>query len=115
RNKLDQYLTAIREVEVRLHAAREWESRPKPTSDLPLPEELHDKRQFFKKFELILQMARLALESDSTRVVTLMVDAFDTPAFELEGRTTTDGYHNLSHHGRAEEKLAQLREADLIQ
>jgi hypothetical protein len=58
-------------------------------------------------------MARLALETDSTRLVTLMVDAFATPAFRLaDERTTTDGYHNLSHHGQSAEKLAQLEQAD---
>ena len=42
-----------------------------------------------------------------------MVDAFATPAFQLhENQQTTDGYHNLSHHGQAKEKLAQLEDAD---
>ena len=61
----------------------------------------------------MLDMTRLALETDSTRLVTLMVDAFATPAFRLaDERTTTDGYHNLSHHGQSAEKLAQLEAAD---
>ncbi|MEI6255844.1 MAG: hypothetical protein WCQ77_04270 [Planctomycetota bacterium] len=42
-----------------------------------------------------------------------MVDAFATPAFRLsDDRTTTDGYHNLSHHGQSAEKLEQLAQAD---
>ena len=58
-------------------------------------------------------MAHLAIESYSTRVVTLMVDAFATPAFKLDDtETTTDGYHNLSHHWQAAEKVRQLEEAD---
>jgi hypothetical protein len=58
-------------------------------------------------------MAQLALESDSTRIVTLMVDAFATPVFKLhENQNTTDGYHNLSHHGQAAEKVRQLEDAD---
>ena len=58
-------------------------------------------------------MARLALESDSTRIVTLMVDAFATPAFQLQpDQKTTEGYHNLSHHGQAEHKVQQLEDAD---
>ena len=61
----------------------------------------------------MLSMAQLVLESDSTRIVTLMVDAFATPAFQLhENRKTTEGYHNLSHHGQAAEKVSQLEEAD---
>ena len=61
----------------------------------------------------MLAMAQLALESDSTRIVTLMVDAFATPSFQLHAdETTTDGYHNLSHHGQAAEKVKQLEDAD---
>ncbi len=113
RARLDQYLTSVREVEVRLHLAGEWEKRPKPTAARPEPAEIQDKKLFFEKFDLMLSMAQLALESDSTRIVTLMVDAFATPVFKLHpDQDTTDGYHNLSHHGQASEKLRQLDDAD---
>lgn len=113
RARLDQYFNSVREVERRLQSARQWELRPKPAVSRKLPEDIPDKRRFFEKFELMLSMAQLALESDSTRIVTLMVDAFATPAFQLDDdQTTTDGYHNLSHHGQNAEKLAQLEDAD---
>lgn len=112
-SRLDQYLTSVREVEERLQTAREWEQRPKPVTDKTMPEEIQDKKLFFEKFELMLSMAQLAFESDSTRIVTLMVDAFATPVFRLhENESTTDGYHNLSHHGQAVEKVKQLEDAD---
>ena len=61
----------------------------------------------------MLSMAQLALESDSTRIVTLMVDAFATPPFKLgDNATSTTGYHDLSHHGQAADKVRQLEEAD---
>jgi hypothetical protein len=113
RQRLEQYFTSVREVEERLNTAREWEVRPKPVTSEPEPGEIQDKKLFFQKFELLLSMARLAFESDSTRVVTLMVDAFATPVFELhENHSTTDGYHNLSHHGQAAEKVKQLEDVD---
>ena len=113
RARLDQYLTSVREVEQRLHIAGEWEQRPKPASASPEPADIQDKKLFFEKFDLMLSMAQLALESDSTRIVTLMVDAFATPVFSLHpGQDTTDGYHNLSHHGQAAAKLRQLDDAD---
>ncbi len=113
RARVDQYLTSVREVEERLHLAGEWEKRPKPAAAGPEPADIQDKKLFFEKFDLMLSMARLALESDSTRIVTLMVDAFATPVFTLHpGQDTTDGYHNLSHHGQATEKLRQLDDAD---
>jgi len=111
--RLDQYLTSVREVEERLLTAREWELKPKPATQQPPPAEIQDKKLFFEKFDLMLAMAQLALESDSTRIVTLMVDAFATPVFKLHpDQNTTDGYHNLSHHGQAVEKVKQLEDAD---
>ena len=116
RHRLEQYFTSVREVEQRLATAREWETKPKPAHAQAEPPELKDKKLFFEKFQLLLSMAELAFESDSTRIVTLMVDAFATPVFQLhENQNTTDGYHNLSHHGQAEQKVKQLEDADCQQ
>lgn len=113
RRRLDQYLTAVREVEERLQATREWEKRPRPVATRSAPAAIEDNRYFFEKFELMLQMTKLAFESDSTRIVTLMLDAFQTPVFRLGGeKSTTEGYHGLSHHGQDEEKVRQLEAAD---
>ena len=113
RARLDQYVTSVREVEERLVTAKEWELRAKPTASGPAPGEISEKKLFFEKFDLMLQMAQLAFESDSTRIVTLMADAFTTPVFQLNGReATTESYHGLSHHGQAEGKVKQLQEAD---
>lgn len=113
KTRLDQYLTSVREIEERLLTAREWEMRPKPTTTQSPPADLLDHKLFFEKFDLMLSMAQLALESDSTRIVTLMVDAFATPAFQLgDTQNTTTDYHNLSHHGQADDKVKQLEEAD---
>ncbi len=58
-------------------------------------------------------MAMLAMQSDSTRIVTLMVDAFATPDFQLEEKVkSTTGYHSLSHHGMRADHLTQLEKAD---
>ncbi len=112
-SRLDQYLTSVREIEQRLLTAREWELRPKPTTKQSPPADIQDHKLFFEKFDLMLSMAQLALESDSTRIVTLMVDAFATPSFKLgDSENSTTGYHDLSHHGQAADKVRQLEEAD---
>lgn len=116
RERLDQYFTSVRELEQRLETAGEWERRPKPETDREPPEDIPDKARFFEKFELMLGMAQLALESDSTRIVTLMVDAFATPVFEIgEDERSHTGYHNLSHHGQVEKSVAQLERVDFRQ
>jgi hypothetical protein len=115
--RLDQYFTSVREVEQRLASAREWELRPLPpipkgAAQTP-PTGIQDDKYFFEKFELMLAMAQLAFESDSTRFVTLMLDAFRTPIFKLDGqKDTTESYHGLSHHGQNETKVRQLEAAD---
>jgi hypothetical protein len=113
RARLDQYFTSVRELELRLHAAGEWEQRAKPTLEQEPPNDVVDRALFFDKFEQMLSMAHLALQTDSTRIVTLMADAFATPVFQLdEEEKSSTGYHNLSHHGMQPANLAQLDKAD---
>ena len=69
-------------------------------------------RAYMEKVRLMYEMARLAFETDSTRAVTLMLDGVNSPTIDVEGTAITDGYHNLSHHGKSENKLAQLKAID---
>jgi len=64
------------------------------------------------KVQVMYDLARLAFETDSTRAITLMLNSVGTPVVQIDGATITDSYHNLSHHGMAEDKLAQLRAID---
>ena len=116
RARLEQYLTSVRELEERLLAAGEWEQKEKPLTQSAAPKDITDRAKFFPKIQLMLEMARLAFESDSTRIVTLMVDGFATPVFEIgEGERSREGYHGLSHHGQSPAKLAELEKIDLQQ
>jgi hypothetical protein len=111
--RLDQYTTSIREVEQRLQTAKAWEVKPKPSAGQPAPADISEKRLFFEKLELMLSMAQLAIETDSTRIVTIMADAFVTPVLRLDGqKNSTESYHGLSHHGQNESKVRQLEEID---
>lgn len=112
RNRLDQYFTSVRELEKRMHISREWENRPKPKPTAPMPLDPADPKDYMEKVKLMYDMARLAFETDSTRSISLMLDSVNSPAIEFGDVKTTDGYHNLSHHGRSKEKLAQLKEID---
>lgn len=116
RSRMDQYLTSVRELEERLAVSGEWEQKPRPATKATPPQDIADKARFFPKIQLMLDMARLAFETDSTRIITLMVDGFATPVFEIDAQhRTRDGYHNLSHHGQSKEKLAELEQVDLQQ
>jgi hypothetical protein len=114
RQRLERFQTSVREVEERLHAEGAWEDRPKPATAEASPADVVDRALLFKGYESMLAIARLALETDSTRLVTLLVDAFATPPFRLDegAGLTLDDYHNLSHHGQDAQRVAQLLEAD---
>jgi len=112
RDRLDQYMTGVRELERRMVLAREWERKPKPRTSQPEPKDPDSSRAYMDKVRLMYDMARLAFETDSTRLITLFLDSSNSPAIDVQGVNITDGYHNLSHHGKNESKLAQLEAID---
>lgn len=112
RSRLDQYMTGVRELERRMAASREWEKKPKPVAKAPQPKDPPESRAYLERVRLMYDVARLAFESDSTRLITLFLDSSNSPAIDVEGIQITDGYHNLSHHGRNESKLKQLDAID---
>jgi len=112
RDRLDQYFTSVRDLEQRMQMSREWEDRPKPKVSAPVPLDPADPRAYMDKVKLMYDMARLAFETDSTRSISLLLDSVNSPAIEFGEVKTSDGYHNLSHHGKSKEKLAQLKTID---
>jgi hypothetical protein len=90
----------------------QWEDKPKPIPSAPAPLDPENPREYMEKVRLMYEMSRLAMETDSTRLVTLLLDSVNSPVIDLEGFDITEGYHNLSHHGKNEEKLEQLRAID---
>jgi len=112
KERLDQYMTGVRELERRMAIAREWERKPKPTTTRPAPVDAPDSRAYMEKTRLMYDMSKLAFETDSTRLITLFLDSSNSPAIDIEGIQITDGYHNLSHHGKNESKLKQLEAID---
>lgn len=112
RERLDQYFTGVRDLEVRLNKAREWENKPKPTTKTPMPKDPPTAKEYMEKVWAMYDIARLAFETDSTRFVTLMLDSVNSPTIAVEGAEITDGYHNLSHHGKSAAKLKQLESID---
>lgn len=112
RERLDQYFTSVRDLEKRLAASKEWEHRPKPTVSASIPLDPEDPRAYMEKVRLMYEVSRLAFQTDSTRVISLLLDSVNSPAIEVDGTAVSDGYHNLSHHGKSEEKVEQLKIID---
>jgi hypothetical protein len=94
-SRLDQYYTAVRDLEQRLHSAEEWEYKPKPAVTAKAPNEITDAKEFVRRTEQTFDVMKLALETDSTRVISLFID--------------TTVIHNITHHGNRPEVLGELR------
>src|SRR5262245_41428369 len=105
RSRLDQYFSSVRELEQRMTMSREWEKKPRPAVTAAPPTDPGSPRMYMEKVRMMYDLARLAFETDATRLVTILLDGVNSPAMHIEGVQITDGYHNLSHHGRSELKL----------
>ncbi len=102
---LDQYFTSVRELEQRMVRAEDWAKRPKPVVDAEQPTDIDDRANFTGRMQLLFDLMILALQTDSTRLITLK-GAGGNEVIDLKG--VGDGWHNLSHHGKSPEKIEQL-------
>jgi hypothetical protein len=105
RQTLDQYFTSVRELEKRLVSSEEWAKKPKPVVDAKQPEDVTDSSDLTGRLKLMFDLMALALQTDSTRLIT-MKGFGAAQVVNIKG--VEDGWHNLSHHGRSEEKIRQL-------
>lgn len=115
RERIDQFQTAVRSLEQRMTEAQAWEKLPKPKVEEELPDYPSDKKQFFEMIRMMNDMSRLALQTDSTRVITLFLGSVRTPGVNLDDGRSIGGYHNISHHGKDANKLKQLAEIEVGQ
>ena len=104
KEKLDRYFTSVREVEKKLIQSKEWLDRPKPSVDYQLPPEA-DGLTFSERIPLYYDLMALALQTDSTRVITF---ASNDIGHDAGGLGVTRGYHQLTHHGKVESYIEEL-------
>ncbi len=100
--KLDEYLTSVREVELRLEKADQFASKlpdyAKPTG-VPKDYEEH--------IRLMADLMVLAFQTDTTRIATFML-AHDGSNKSYPFIGVSDGHHDLSHHQGKEEKKQKI-------
>ncbi len=106
RQRLDEYLAAVRDVEQRLLRAQAWARRPKPTVTMRPPTDVVNHADVIARTRLMYDLMHLALQTDSTRLITLKINGHNSVP-PIDG--VTQDWHNLSHHGRDPEKVSQLR------
>jgi hypothetical protein len=100
--KMDEYLTAIREIEMRIDRAEKFPAKIPEGVEAP---------EMFETYEqhmaLMYDILALAFQTDSTRIATYIVahDGSNRPYPQIG---VTEGHHDLSHHRNDEEKKAKI-------
>ncbi|HKE96037.1 MAG TPA: DUF1552 domain-containing protein [Povalibacter sp.] len=106
REKLDQYLTSVREIEQRIeNTARMRVNNP----DVDAPEGVPV--NYADHVSLMFDMLLLAFQTDSTRVATLLLarEGSNRPFADIG---ITSGHHDLTHHKNNAEIIAKVQEID---
>ena len=108
KDKLDEYLTSVRDVELSLELDKRWSRVPKPKAQMAEPED----RSFVEDIPVMYDLIALALQTDSTRVASFEMagTGFDTGFFGL-----SQGYHALSHHGQKPDRIKGLTTIEYYQ
>ena len=108
KDKLDQYLTGIREIETRIQKAERFGAAQDPGVETPpgIPTD------YGQHLQLMYELLVLAFQTDSTRVATLLL-AHDGSNRSFADIGIPEGHHDLSHHFNKEEKIKKVAEIDL--
>lgn len=106
--KLGEYFSSVRDVEKKIQKQRDWLDRPSPKVEYQLPKFDPVAPDLSLECESIMyDLMALALETDSTRVITLLVPGAGQ-VFTVDGEKLIAGYHGLSHHGHDPAKIADF-------
>jgi hypothetical protein len=110
RDKLDEYFSSVRELEQRLARAEDWSKKPKPKVEAKPPQDVQNPTDLINKTRVWFDLIHLALQTDSTRLVTLqLLGTSGVPP--IPGVSL--GHHDLSHHGQDPAKIEQLKKLEI--
>ena len=103
RARIDEYLDGVRGLERRL----DLDALAQLDRDDTLPDFEGAPLDMARRVDLLGEVLALAFKTDSTRVATLMIaNEGSNRAYREIG--VSDGHHDVSHHGNAEDKLAHF-------
>lgn len=105
--KLDEYLTGVREIEQQIEKAEAMGLPPDP--GVSAPEARPD--SYEEHLRLMMDMMVLVFKTDSTRVSTFLM-AHDGSNRSFQEIGVSDGHHNLSHHQGNEDNLEKIAKID---
>lgn len=114
RRRLELMFSSVRDTEQALLRNESWATTPKPAVAMAPPAADPAHEDLIGRETLWYDITRLALQTDSTRVILLTMG--DSGPAKLDGLTLA--HHDASHHGKDESKIEQLaiiEEAELAQ
>ena len=114
KGRLDQYLTSVREAEIRTRRADAWLDTPLPKiSEADRKRTNRDiaKTQAGDYFRTVYDLMVLAFQTDVTRVVTFSLGG-EGQAIAIPEIGITESRHQLSHHGGDEGYMEKLTNYD---
>ena len=116
RQQIADYTEAVRDLEKQLVAEEAWVNRPKPTVTEPAPNENYpspfaNRSDSIGRAKVLFSLAKLAVQTDSTRVVSIFIRGMDEKP-PIDG--VNEGHHGLTHHGRNPEKIEQLKVVEKV-
>jgi hypothetical protein len=114
RTKLDEYLTSVREVEIRAERLDAWLTVPKPKVDAATTERVTrnvPRQQAGEYYRTMYDLIVLALRTDMTRVVSYM-SGTEGNGLPLPELGISQSRHELSHHSGDPEIMARLSRSD---
>ena len=106
RRKLDEYVTSVRELEVRMDRAAKLPPVEVP-DNYPKPEGIPVKYE--EHIRMMCDLMVLGFQTDVTRVCTFVL-ANEGSNKSYPFINITEGHHELSHHGNDEKKKSKIRE-----
>ena len=108
RQKLDQYLTSVREIESRIQKAESFGTVEDPAVETPvgIPQ------SYEEYIQLMFDMLALSFQTDSTRVASLLL-AHDGSNRSFNEIGISEGHHELSHHQNRKEWIEKVASIDL--
>ena len=108
--KLDQYLSSVRETEERVQRLEDWVDIPKPEvaeTDLQLSMQSHNAHDRPMWIDVMLELSYLSFLTDTTRVISF---EWSREAGGYGGGG--ENHHELSHHGGDAGMLKRLGQID---
>ncbi len=109
RKRLDEYLHSVRAAEKDISEAQAWLDKPKLSVEDEQPQDVHDKAELVGRVRLLMKMIPLIVQTDSSRVISVMIQDHQVVP-QIDGVSLA--HHNLSHHGRDEVKIQQLKKIE---